>query len=453
MKLSGTNRLASNHRSTAVVLVAMLVISLLLGRPLSATAQTVDDYAALDLLADILFLVQQNHVDAHKLDQLVDGAVRGLLTSLDPHSEYMNADEFSEALIDTEGSFNGLGIEISVKDDSIIIIAPIDGTPAQRAGIRPGDRISAIDGLATSQMGIHQALQKLRGPIGSVVRLQLQRDQQSAPLDLELRREKIELTSVQGRLLPATPGGPAAIGYLRISQFQKNTAAQLLPELQRLRQQAGNQWLGLILDVRNNPGGLLDQAVAITDLFLDGGLVVSTRGRRPQDELQFTAEKTATEPDYPVVVLINEGSASASEILAGALQDHRRALIVGVTSFGKGSVQALIPLSNGGGLRLTTAYYYTPNGHCLQARGIIPDLVVPQGQWQTSAAGPPVREADLPQPTAVRPAELYPQITTSDPADTELLRQDFQLFSAINLLIGCQRLTGETPSRATGGQP
>nr|WP_320050573.1 S41 family peptidase [uncultured Desulfuromonas sp.] len=391
--------------------------------------EEISAYEHLDQFIDVLTIIRKNYVEQAPIDQLMSGAIKGMLNELDPHSAYMPPDMFDEMQIETMGEFNGLGVEITVKDHLITIIAPIADTPADRAGIRAGDIIIEIDGVLTKEMSVMDAVNKMRGPKGSKISLGIMRSGESAPLTFTLTRETIRVDSIKHRLYDP------AIGYVRISQFQQRTAREFKAALKQLHEEAELQ--GLVIDLRNNPGGLLDQAVQVCDLFLDSGKIVSTQGRRSTDNFTYNATALDTEPSYPIVVLINEGSASASEIVAGALQDHKRAVILGTGSFGKGSVQSIIPLANHSGLRLTTAYYYTPNGTSIQARGIVPDVHVEQAVWQQTVTTQQTKEKDLDNhletPTQESLGNATPQPDEEPPSD-------FQLLRALDLLRGWQQM-------------
>ena len=349
-----------------------------------------DPYRELEMFANVLTLVQQYYVDETGMRSLVRGAVEGMLTSLDPHSGYLSPEDYQELEEETSGSFTGVGIEVTIRDETLTTVAPIEGTPADRAGLRPGDRIMRIDGLPTKNMGLMEAMKKMRGPKGSSVTLSIRRDQWRGMRDFTLVREEIPLVSVKAEELE--PG----YGYIRITNFQDATTEDLLTALGKLREKGALR--GLVLDLRNNPGGLLDQAIKVADVFLDHGVIVSTRGRNNQEQILYEAHPDTRVENYPMAVLINGGSASGSEIVAGALKDHKRARIVGTTSFGKGSVQTIVPLPNGAAIRLTTARYYTPSGASIQATGIRPDVEVPLNLPPDLEAEnqPALRERDLP---------------------------------------------------------
>ncbi|MCY1001620.1 S41 family peptidase [Myxococcus sp. MISCRS1] len=340
-------------------------------------------YRQLETFARVLSYVENNYVEPPDRERLVYGAIQGMLDTLDPHTVFMPPDVFREMKIDTSGEWGGLGIEIARKNDRIIVVAPIDDTPAARAGLKAGDELVGIDGESTRGMDVGRAMQKMRGPAGGRVLLTIQRQGFTAPREIAIIRDHIRIVSVEGALY----GG---IGHVKVKNFQERTDQYLRKELDRLRGLNGGKELrGLVLDLRNNPGGLLDQAVAVSDRFLPGNLpIVSTRGRDGRNSTEERSKDRDTEKNYPVVVLVNAGSASASEIVAGALQDHGRATLIGTPTFGKGSVQTVIELEDGSGLKLTIARYYTPKGRSIQERGITPDYVVPD-----EAGGKPGREA------------------------------------------------------------
>jgi len=350
------------------VVVITLVLLIFTGGVQHGTTAIEDTYEKLKVFTEILSLVQSNYVDDVNSKELIYGAVKGMLETLDPHSSFMPPEAFREMQVETQGSFGGLGIEITVKDRMLTVVAPIEGTPADRAGIHPADRIVKIEGQITKDMTLMDAVRKLRGPKGSKVTISILREGQLEPFDVTLVREVIEVKSVRQKDLGD------GIYYVRIASFQERTAKDLERALEQAQKNGTNS---LILDLRNDPGGLLNQAVAVSDMFLDKGqLIVYTHGRQKDQELRFTAEHAGGFPKLPMVVLVNGGSASASEIVAGALQDWKRAVILGTKTFGKGSVQTVIPLSDGSGLRLTTAKYFTPKGRSIHGSGIMPDIVV-----------------------------------------------------------------------------
>jgi carboxyl-terminal processing protease len=334
-----------------------------------ASAATREAYEKLKLFADVLDIVEKNYVEEVKTGDLIYGSIKGMLETLDPHSSFMTPDDFKELQVETKGIFSGIGIEITLKDGILTIVSPIEGTPAYNAGLKAGDRILKIDGKTTKNISLIEAVKKLRGPRGTKVTISILREGWSEIKDFALVRDVIPIHSVKHKTLEE------GYGYARIINFQDKTSQDLKSALDDLEQQ-NKPLKGLILDLRNNPGGLLDQAVRVADEFIEDGIVVYTDGRIKSQNVRFTAHKGEKPHPYPIIVLVNEGSASASEIVAGALQDHKKAIILGAQTFGKGSVQTVIPLDDGSGLRLTTALYYTPSGRSIQAKGITPDIIV-----------------------------------------------------------------------------
>lgn len=326
------------------------------------------------LFAEVIALIKKDYVEKVDDKKLMQSAINGMLAALDPHSSYLPPDSFNEMKVEMSGSFGGLGIEISIKDRKLTVISPIEDTPAFRAGIKSGDHIWKIDNKFTDGMSIAKAVSLMRGPKGTRVTLTILREGHTKPLNFPLVRDIIQIKSLRFKTLE---GG---YGYIRIAQFNEKTGDECAKALQSLREQNGGSLKGLILDLRNNPGGLLDQAIKVADRFLgegfSNGLIVYTEGRDPSSKKSYSANVGEKEPPYPMVALINGGSASASEILAGALQDHKRAVIMGTQSFGKGSIQTIFPMRDGGALKLTTGRYYTPKGRSIQAKGITPDIVV-----------------------------------------------------------------------------
>ncbi|MBF0200221.1 MAG: S41 family peptidase [Desulfamplus sp.] len=327
-------------------------------------------YEALKLFTDVLQEIEESYVDEVDGDTLIENAIKGMIGNLDPHSIFMPPEAFDELQDDTRGEFGGIGIVISIKKGLLTVVSPIEGTPAYRSGIMAGDVIIAIDGESTSDLALWESVKKMRGPTGESVVITIVRDGEPEPLEYKLVRAMIPINSVRSAMVE--PG----YGYVWVTNFRNNTSDEIIDALDRLESEADGM-KGLILDLRNNPGGLLSQAVEVSDIFLQKGVIVSIKGRLEQNSEVFEARSTANDLICPMVVIINSGSASASEIVAGALQDHKRALIIGTTSFGKGSVQTLKPLRNGFGLKYTIARYYTPSGRSIQAEGIIPDIEVP----------------------------------------------------------------------------
>lgn len=332
----------------------------------SATAQ--DTYESLEAFSNVLNLVQENYVEEVDSQKAIEGAIRGMLTTLDPHSSYMKPDDFKELQVETQGSFTGIGIEITMKDNILTVVSPIEGTPAFAKGLKAGDKIVKIGDEPTQDMSLMEAVKRLRGPKGTEVTISIHRKGWSDIKEITMIRDIIPIHSVKSKLLE--PG----YAYIRIINFQAQTTADFKKALADMEKEGKVK--GLVMDLRNNPGGLLDQAVKIADIFIDEGVLVSTKGRIKEQNSVFYAHNNGSKYPFPLVVLVNEGSASASEIVAGALQDHKKAMIIGAQTFGKGSVQTIIPMDSGAGLRLTTARYYTPSGRSIQATGITPDVIV-----------------------------------------------------------------------------
>ncbi|MBV0934641.1 S41 family peptidase [Marinobacterium weihaiense] len=382
----------------------------------------------LRMFADVFDRIKQAYVEPVDDRQLLEDAIRGMLTGLDPHSAYLEAEAFESLQIHTRGEFGGLGIEVGLEDGFIRVIAPIDDTPAQRAGVRAGDLIIKLGETPVQGMDLNEAVDRMRGEVGTTIRLTIMRDGLDQPLELELERDVIKVRSVRHEMLE--PG----YGYLRISQFQAHTGEDLVAAIHDM-QRAGDLH-GLVLDLRNNPGGVLQAAVAVSNAFLDEGLIVYTEGRLPNSELRFNANTETAAADTPLVVLINGGSASASEIVAGALQDHQRAVLMGTDSFGKGSVQTILPLAEDRAIKLTTARYYTPGGRSIQAQGIQPDLRVEDARLTPIEHGSRIKERDL-------AGHLENGRSGQDAASTssaERTARDFQLYEALNLLKAMQIL-------------
>jgi carboxyl-terminal processing protease len=354
--------------SLNILLIGLLLVGVVFlnGDNASVKADTDDVYKNIEIFAEVLRRIEQAYVEPQDPQKLIYGAIKGMVRSLDPHSSFMTKEEHRELMMETKGSFSGVGIEITIKDDTLTVVSPIEDTPAFKAGIKAGDKIIKIEGNSTKDMSLFDAVKYIRGPKGTKVKLTIMREGEEKPLDFAITRDVIPLKSVRYHLL--TPD----IGYARVLHFRTKTAEDLDAALRELEK--GGPLKGLILDLRNNPGGLLMQAAEVADLFLDEGLIVSTRGRDSAQDMVLSAHKNDTQRSFPIIVLVNGGSASASEIVAGALQDNKRALILGTRTFGKGSVQTILPLSDGSGLRLTTARYYTPNGKSIQVDGITPDI-------------------------------------------------------------------------------
>jgi carboxyl-terminal processing protease len=379
--------------------------------------------------AEVLDRIKAAYVEPVTDKELLENAIKGMLSNLDPHSAYLDAKAFAELQETTSGEFGGLGIEVGSEDGFIKVVSPIDDTPASRAGIHPGDLIVKIDGQPTKGLSMTEAVDKMRGKAGSKITLTLVREG-GAPFEVKLTRAVIKVASVRSQLLD--PG----YGYIRVTQFQVNTGEDVGKALDKLRKDNGKRLSGLVLDLRNNPGGVLQAAVEVADHFLKKGLIVYTKGRIANSELRFSADPLDASEGVPLVVLINGGSASASEIVAGALQDHKRAVLMGTDSFGKGSVQTVLPLNNERGLKLTTALYFTPNGRSIQAQGIVPDVEVTRAKLTPEREEGNIKEADLlghlgnANGGADRPSQASTG-SASRPQD-----DDYQLSQALNLLKG-----------------
>jgi carboxyl-terminal processing protease len=340
----------------------------------SAVAAGADTYRQLNLFGDIFERVRSHYVEKPDDSKLVESAINGMLNGLDPHSSYMDPKSFRDMQVQTRGEFGGLGIEVTMEDGLVKVVAPIDDTPASKAGVLSGDIITHLDGEAVQGLTLNQAVEKMRGPVKTKINLRIVRKGVEKPIEVSIERDVIRVRSVRSRVLGDD------IGYIRITQFNEQTTDGLKKAFSDIGDKVPNEKLkGYVIDLRNNPGGLLDQAISVSDAFLDRGEIVSTRGRDPEETQRFNARSGDLAKNKPVIVLVNGGSASASEIVAGALQDHKRATLVGTRSFGKGSVQTIIPLGPGNGaLRLTTARYFTPSGRSIQAKGIVPDIEVQQ---------------------------------------------------------------------------
>ena len=353
----------------AIVLSAVYVISHGASEVVAKEEVSQNIYHELKTFTDVISIVQRDYVNQVDSRKLVEGAIKGMLTSLDPHSGYLDPDFYQELQAQTKGEFGGLGIELTFKEGLLVVVAPMEGSPAERAGVRAGDVIVKIEGEFTKEFSLVDAVKRLRGPRGTPITISVSRKGSLQLLDIPIIRETISVRSVRSRYLED------GFGYVRISQFVEKTAEDLAAAVRKLhRKSPKNNLKGLILDVRNNPGGLLTQAIKVSDMFLSRGIIVYTDGRMESQKQRFYAHPRGTQPEYPIVILVNGGSASASEIVAGALKDHGRAIVVGAPTFGKGSVQTITPLENGGALTLTTALYYTKSGRSIQAQGITPDI-------------------------------------------------------------------------------
>jgi carboxyl-terminal processing protease len=412
------------------LLAAFAALILLLPQTASSQDDRSETYRQLKLFGDVFERVRADYVEEVSDEELIQSAVRGMLASLDPHSSYMDAKSFGDMQVQTKGEFGGLGIEVTMENGLVKVVSPIDDTPAFRAGIQAGDLISHLDGEPVLGLTLSQAVEKMRGRVDTDITMTIRRSNQE-PFDVTITRAVIKIRSVRSR-------AEDNVGYLRVTAFNEQTDGGLESAFKKLKEEIGDELIGYVLDLRNNPGGLLDQAIAVSDAFLHQGEIVSTRGRHPDSAQRFNARQGDMADGLPVVVLINGGSASASEIVAGALQDHRRAIVMGTKSFGKGSVQTIIPLTGHGAMRLTTARYYTPSGASIQATGIEPDIIVEQAKIEALDRGERRSEADLRgalENKGGTDGGDDPHGRSTDPTGEDT-PQDFQLSRALDLLQG-----------------
>jgi len=418
----------------------------------AATEKENDTYKYLDLFGAVFERVRSSYVEKVTDKKLIEAAINGMLQALDPHSSYLSAESFKEMRVNTTGKFGGLGIQVTTERGIVKVISPIDDTPAAKAGIKANDLITHINGKTIIGISLRDAVKKMRGPVGSKIVIKIRRKGVD-PFDVTIVRAVITVKSVRYRTI-------GNVGYVRITAFTQQTTVGLHQALAEFKRKLGKKWRGVVLDLRNNPGGLLSQAIDVSDSFLDRGEIVSTRGREAKISSRYNAKKGDLVEGLPVVVLINGGSASASEIVAGALQDHRRAIVMGTKSFGKGSVQTVIPLGSQGAMRLTTARYYTPSGKSIQAKGIVPDIRVEQAKLTKVAVRGGRREADLPNAldvkkkkaaekkpagkpddkTGAKPDAKKDDKTGKKPGDKTAAKkkapEDYQLSRAVDLLRG-----------------
>ena len=405
--------------------------------------ESFDTYEMLNLFGEVMERAKVSYVEEVSDQKLIESAVNGMLSSLDPHSSFLDAKSFKYLNEQTQGKFGGLGIEVTMENGVVKVVSPIDDTPAFRAGLKPGDYIISIDGTPVIGMTLNEAVEKMRGKVGTKIKLTIRRASEK-PFDVSLKREEIKIQSVKSDIKAKD------IAYIRISSFNDGSDKTIKDEFAKMQKKTKKGIKGLIIDVRNNPGGLLDQAVAISDLFLNGGEIVSTRSRNEEDTLKYSATEGDIAEGLPIVVIINDGSASASEILAGALQDHKRAVILGEKSFGKGSVQSVIPFGKYGAIRLTTARYYTPSGRSIQAKGIEPDIEVKPAKVELlNTDGLTISEAELKNALKNDNIDNGGKKTKADndSAKDEELKKDYQLLRAVDtikaLSIYNQNIKGE----------
>lgn len=414
---------------TALTLSFML-ISPLQAAPAKEAAPTKEDadtYELLNLFGEVMERAKISYVEEVSDKKLIESAINGMLVSLDPHSSYLDENSFKYMNEQTKGKFGGLGIEVTMENSLVKVVSPIDDTPAAKAGLKSGDYITSIDGEQVMGLTLNEAVDKMRGKVGSKVKLTVRRANEKA-FDVTLKREEIKIQSVKNDLKNDD------VAYVRITSFSESTDKMVEKAIKDAKKKSNNKLKGVVIDVRNNPGGLLDQAVSVSDLFLEQGEIVSTRSRNESDTVKYTAKKGDIAEGLPIVVLINEGSASASEIVAGALQDHRRAVVLGEKSFGKGSVQTVIPLGKYGAMRLTTARYYTPSGRSIQAKGIEPDVQVKQAKLEEiESGGFGMKEAELRGALKNETADeaVKEKIKKTDASD---VNNDYQLVRAIDLV-------------------
>lgn len=411
---------------TAVLLSLMIISPLQAAAPKNQEKEDADTYELLNLFGEVMERAKISYVEEVSDKKLIESAINGMLVALDPHSSYLDENSFKYMSEQTSGKFGGLGIEVTMENSVVKVVSPIDDTPAAKAGLKPGDYITSIDGEQVMGLTLNEAVDKMRGKVGSKVKLTIRRGGEK-PFDVSLKREEIKIQSVKSEV----KGGDVV--YIRISSFSDNVDKMMEKAIKDARKKTKGKLTGVVIDVRNNPGGLLDQAVSVSDLFLDKGEIVSTRSRNESDTVKYTATGGDVAKDLPIVVLINEGSASASEIVAGALQDHHRAIIMGEKSFGKGSVQTVIPLGKYGAMRLTTARYYTPSGRSIQAKGIEPDIEVKQAKLEeVESGGFGMTEAELKGALKNETADEKSGKEAKKTAEEDL--SDYQLLRAIDMV-------------------
>ncbi len=426
-------------RAIAVLAVAALVLAFAAGGAGRAENAGGITYRQLDLFGDVLERVRASYVEEVSDKELIEAAIEGMLSSLDPHSGYLSPESFDEMQVQTRGEFGGLGIEVTMEEGFVKVISPIEDTPADRAGIEAGDFVTHLDGESILGLTLGEAVERMRGEVGTDITLTVLREGADEALEITVTRDVITIRSVRWHM-------ENQVGYLRIASFTEQTEDGMIEALEGMAEAVGGTPQGVVLDLRNNPGGLLEQAVAAADIFLERGEIVSTRGRHEASSKRFNARPGDLAEGAPVVVLINGGSASASEIVAGALQDHRRAVVMGTRSFGKGSVQTIVPLPGHGAMRMTTARYYTPAGTSIQAAGIHPDIVVEEATVADQERGPFTSEADLRNRLEGEGENGEAQASRR----SERARADYQLARALDLLEGMALL--QTLAAAAPGE-
>ncbi len=444
MSLRTHSRLPLNHRLALFPLLLLIALGASADRAPPPKAQL--PLQELRTFTDIFDHIRRNYVEEVDDKTLLENAIRGMLSGLDPHSAYLDAESFGDLRVNTSGEFGGLGLEVGMEDGLVRVISPIDDTPAKRAGIESGDVIIKLDERNVQGMSLGEAIELMRGPSGSNVTLTIVREGAGSPFDVVVTRDVIKVASVKSELLEP------AYGYLRIAQFQAQTGEETARALRSM--QEGNQALkGLIVDLRDNPGGILQSSVEVVDTLLNSGMIVYTQGRVDDSRFEFHAKPGDLSNGSPVVVLINSGSASASEIVAGALQDHKRAIIMGTDSFGKGSVQTVLPISDHKAIKLTTALYFTPKGRSIQATGIRPDIVVDRAKVEKiGPSSGTVKEADLNGHLRNGNDKTGKPASGKSASSNELQTRDNQLYEALSLLKGLNIMADHKRASSTGAQ-
>ena len=412
-----------------LLIFKLIIILIKLNIIFSLNANENDVYKQLNLFGEVYERVRSEYVEKVTDKELIEAAINGMLQSLDPHSSYLNAESFDEMKVQTKGEFGGLGIEVTMENGLVKVVSPIDETPAAKAGIKSGDYISHIDEEPVMGLSLSEAVEKMRGLVNTKIKVTIIREGQEK-FDVTITRAIIKITSIKTK-------SEKDVGYLRITSFTQKTYKNLVKEFNKLNKDMNGNMKGLVLDLRNNPGGLLNQAVSVSDAFLERGEIVSTRGRDNKGEQRFNATKGDITNGLPIVILINGGSASASEIVAGALQDHKRGILMGTKSFGKGSVQTIIPVTSKGAVRLTTARYYTPSGTSIQAKGIDPDIYVPQSKIEVLEKRTPRKESDLRghlEEEGINKKESKDSVKSKEDENINSKIEDYQLNRAIELI-------------------
>jgi carboxyl-terminal processing protease len=431
-----------------IVLISFTSAPLYAQEDRTANQTQEDPYKHLKLFGDVYERVKALYVDDLSDEEIIEHAIEGMLSGLDPHSSYLDKDSFDDMKVQTRGSFGGLGIEVTMENGLVKVVSPIDDTPAYKAGVEAGDLVTHLDGKPVQGLNLSEAVDKMRGKVGTTIELTVRRESETEPLKIKIKRDIIKIQSVRHRV-------EGDIGYIRITTFNQQTSPGVENAIKEIKEELGDKLLGFVIDLRNNPGGLLTEAIAVSDAFLDKGEIVSTRGRHEEDTRRDNALPGDMVDGLPLVVLINSGSASASEIVAGALQDHRRAVVMGTPSFGKGSVQTIIPLPDNNAMRLTTARYYTPSGRSIQAKGIVPDILVELARVESLDEGSAVKESDLDG------ALINADTDDENSDDNELplglqlsdkAKEDYQLLRAIDLLRGVALYNSQTPVTLTSNK-